>query len=325
MGLTDSFGRTINYLRLSVTDRCNMRCVYCMPAGGIPLISHREVLSYEEFLLIARAAVAAGIEKIRVTGGEPLVRKGIIRFLSQLSAIPGLRQLVLTTNGLLLDEMAESLREAGVQRLNVSLDSLGAGTFATITRGADVSRVLTGIEAAERAGFPIKINVVVMAGINDAEVLDFAALTLDRPWAVRFIEYMPAIRSDNWEALVVPGESILDRIGARFTLLPLERDNMAGPARLFRIAGSSGSIGVITAVSGHFCGECNRIRVTATGRVRSCLFSDAGLDLKPLLATGDEAGLAAALRTIVAAKPGRHFLATTEQQHTPFAMSAIGG
>jgi cyclic pyranopterin phosphate synthase len=325
MELKDNFGRTINYLRLSVTDRCNMRCVYCMPAGGIPLLKHADILSYEEMLFLAKTAVASGIEKIRVTGGEPLLRKGIIPFLTRLSAIPGLRQLVLTTNGLLLDEMAESLKQAGVQRLNISLDSLRPDTFANITRGADPSRVMAGIAAAERADFPIKINAVIMAGVNDEEITDFAAITLDRPLTVRFIEYMPAMKSENWKNLVVSGETILDRIGQRFRFSVLERDGLAGPARIYRINGAAGSIGVITPVSGHFCGDCNRIRVTATGRARSCLFSDAGVDLKPFLAVEDEAGLAAALRKIVADKPGRHALAASEQCHTPFAMSGIGG
>lgn len=325
MELTDPYGRKINYLRLSVTDRCNMRCVYCMPAEGISMLSHGDILSYEELLLVAKTAVAAGIEKIRVTGGEPLVRKGIVPFLERLAAIPGLQQLVLTTNGLFLDGMAAELRQAGVQRLNISLDSLRPETFASVTRGADVRRVLAGIEAAERAGFPIKINAVVMRGINDDELLDFAAMTLDRPLTVRFIEYMPAIRNDDWQSRIVPGEEILDRIGRRFPMAPLERDGRDGPARTFRIEGAAGTIGVITPVSGHFCGECNRIRVTSAGMARSCLFSDAGCDLRPFLASGDEAGLAAALRGIVASKPGRHSLAEDEQGHTPFAMSAIGG
>ncbi|HEY6008208.1 MAG TPA: GTP 3',8-cyclase MoaA [Geobacteraceae bacterium] len=326
MELIDSFGRKINYLRLSVTDRCNMRCVYCMPAGGIPLGSHDDILSYEELLAVARAAVATGIEKIRVTGGEPLVRRGIVPFLAQLAALPGLHQLVLTTNGLHLEEMAEDLRRAGVQRLNISLDSLRPETFAAITRGASLQRVLAGIEAAERAGFPTKINMVVMRGVNDDELLDFAALTLERHLTVRFIEYMPAIQAENWEDRIVPGETMLAELGRRFRLVPLERDGLAGPARVYRIAGAAGTVGVITPVSGHFCGECNRIRVTAAGRARGCLFADTSLDLKPLLAAGDEAGLTEALRAIVTGKPGRHSLAAPEeQQHTPFAMSAIGG
>ncbi|HEY6874554.1 MAG TPA: GTP 3',8-cyclase MoaA [Geobacteraceae bacterium] len=325
MELIDSCGRKINYLRLSVTDRCNMRCTYCMPPGGIPLVAHDDILSYEELLVVARAAVAAGIEKIRVTGGEPLVRRGIVPFLARLAALPGLRQLVLTTNGLCLEEMAGELYAAGVQRLNVSLDSLHPETFAAITRGASLHRIMAGIEAAERAGFPLKINVVVMRGVNDGELLDFAAMTLERPLTVRFIEYMPAIRAKNWEGLVVPGEELLERLGRRFSLVPQEREGLAGPARVYRIAGAAGTIGVITPVSGHFCGECNRIRVTAAGRARGCLFADDGLDLRPLLAAGDEAALAAALRAFAICKPDRHHLGATEGQHTPFAMSAIGG
>jgi cyclic pyranopterin phosphate synthase len=325
MKFTDSYGRSINYLRLSVTDRCNMRCVYCMPAEGIPLLGHRDVLSYEELLLIARAAISNGIEKIRITGGEPLVRKGIVPFLQQLASIPGLKQLVLTTNGLALPEMAEALQQAGVQRLNISLDSLLPETFAAITRGADVKRVLAGIEAAERTGLPVKINMVVMAGINDAELLDFVALTLNRPLTVRFIEYMPSLRVKGWEERVVSGNSILEQIGRRYDFTTLERDGLAGPARSFRIADAAGSFGIITPVTGHFCEECNRIRVTSVGKVRSCLFADDGLDLKPYLAQGDQDALAAALRTVVACKPRQHALVEEEFNYTSFTMAAIGG
>jgi GTP 3',8-cyclase len=326
MALIDSFGRKINYLRLSVTDRCNMRCLYCMPAEGVEKISHADILSYEELLLVARAAVSLGIEKIRVTGGEPLVRKGILSFFERLATIPGLRQLVLTTNGLHLAGMAEGLRSAGVQRLNISLDSLQPEVFARITRGADLHRVLAGIDAAEKAGFPLKINMVVMRGINDGELVDLAAMTLGRHLSVRFIEYMPAIRAENWQQHVVPGDEIIERLGREFRLLPLERDAAtAGPARIFRLTGAVGTVGIITPVSGHFCGECNRIRVTASGKARSCLFDDNAIDLKPLLTGRDEAGLEAALLSMVAGKPGRHALAEAEQQHTPFAMAAIGG
>lgn len=191
MGLIDTSGRRINYLRLSVTDRCNLRCSYCMPEKGVPKVTHGDILRYEDLLRVAQAAVSLGIEKIRVTGGEPLVRLGISGFLARLAAIPGLRQLVLTTNGVLLEEMAEELRASGVQRLNVSLDSLRPETFGRVTRCGDVSRVWAGIEAAERAGFPLKLNMVVMRGVNDEELADFAALTLEKPYAVRFIECMP--------------------------------------------------------------------------------------------------------------------------------------
>ena len=210
--MIDAHGRKINYLRLSVTDRCNLRCRYCMPADGFPLLPRGEILSYEELLLIARTAVSLGIEKIRVTGGEPLVRREILGFLSRLAGIPGLRQLVLTTNGLLLEEMAAPMKSAGVQRLNISIDSLVPENFRRITRGGEVSRVLSGIAAAEAAGFPIKLNMVVMRGVNDHEVVDFAALTLDKPYAVRFIEFMPSGAAPDWRSLVVPGREILDRI-----------------------------------------------------------------------------------------------------------------
>lgn len=325
MRLVDSFGRKINYLRLSVTDRCNLRCSYCMPPGGIVKHSHAETLSYEEMFTIAQAAVAIGIEKIRVTGGEPLVRKGIVPFLTRLAAIPGLRQLVLTTNGLLLDELSVPLRNAGVQRLNISLDSLRPEVFARITRCGDLSRVLAGIASAERAGFPIKLNAVVMRGVNDDELLEFAAMTLERPITVRFIEYMPTIKEPGWQRLVMPGEEIIERISARFPLNRLEQGELAGPAREFRIDGARGTVGIITPVSSHFCGECNRIRVTSTGKARSCLFCDAEVDLKPHLGPGDNDALTRALRAIVDAKPGRHHLSLAESDHRSFTMAAIGG
>ncbi len=325
MDLTDSYGRKINYLRLSVTDRCNMRCVYCMPAEGIRLVDHGDVLTYEQLLVIAGIAVRNGIEKIRVTGGEPLVRKGIIGFLEQLAEIPGLRQLVLTTNGLALQAMAEPLRRAGVQRLNISLDSLQPETFATITRGADLRQVLAGIEAARQADFPIKINMVAMRGINDAEILDFVALTLEKSLNVRFIEYMPAIRVDQWEARVVSGESILEKIASCYSFAIQERDGLAGPAQIFRINGAAGTFGIITPITGHFCEDCNRIRVTAAGKVRGCLFADDSLDLKSYLVQGDLDGLTTALRTVVTCKPKQHELTAGGQNYTSFAMAAVGG
>ena len=325
MGLTDSFGRKINYLRLSVTDRCNMRCVYCMPAEGVHLVRHDDILSYEELLLIAEAAVANGIEKIRITGGEPLVRKGILSFLEKLAAIPGLKQLVLTTNGLNLAEMAADLRSAGVQRLNISLDSLQPETFARVTRGADLKRVLAGIDAAENAGFKVKLNMVAMRGVNDTEILDFVALTMQRGLTVRFIEYMPAIREAGWESRVYSGKEILQQVAGSYEFAMQPRDGLAGPACSYRINGAAGSFGIITPVTGHFCAECNRIRVTSAGKVRSCLFADDSLDLRPLLANMDRDGVAAALRAVVTCKPRNHSMQAADAGYTPFAMAAIGG
>jgi GTP 3',8-cyclase len=325
MPLLDSQGRTINYLRLSVTDRCNLRCTYCMPAAGIGKVAHSDILSYEELYRIAQVAVSIGIDKIRITGGEPLVRKGIIRFLQQLAEIPGLVQLVLTTNGVLLEQMAADLRTAGVQRLNISLDSLNPETFSQISRCGDLSRVLAGIEAAKSCGFPIKLNMVVMRGINDHEILDFARLATTSATTVRFIEYMPAIREHNWQRLVVSGSEILARLEQQFTLIPLEQAEMAGPARNFRIPGAPGALGVITPVSHHFCSECNRIRVTATGLAKGCLFSESRVDLKPSLLSDSDLLLARALGAIVDNKPVRHQMSPEECHHQAFSMASIGG
>lgn len=326
MELIDSFGRRINYLRLSITDRCNLRCTYCMPSMGIPKLHHEEILSYEDLYRIARQAVALGIAKIRITGGEPLVRKGVIGFIERIAAIPGLKELVLTTNGILLREMALPLRRAGVQRLNISLDSLNPNTFSTITRGGDLSSVLAGIAAAEEAGFPpVKINAVVMRDVNDQELLDFAALTIQKPYTVRFIEYMPTLRDDRWGSESVTGSEILNIISNKYLLLPMVSAEMAGPSRNFKIEGSVGAIGIITPVSGHFCESCNRIRVTASGVARGCLFAGEAVDLKPHLQSGAEKVLREALRKLVMEKPIRHFLTGSSAGGGVIAMSRIGG
>jgi GTP 3',8-cyclase len=324
MEATDSYGRRINYLRLSVTDRCNLRCTYCMPAGGVAKLRHREMLSYEDLFRVAAESAALGIGKVRLTGGEPLVRKGLVEFAERLAGIDGLRELVLTTNGLLLKETAHALWRAGVARLNVSLDSLRPATFAAVTRGGDVGRVLDGVAAAEDAGFPpVKINMVVMRGVNDGEILDFAALTLEKGYTVRFIEYMPTVGEEGWSARSVPGSEILEKIGGAYPLLPLVGTETAGPSRNFRISGAKGAIGIITPVSGHFCDSCNRIRVTASGFARGCLFSGDGIDLRQALASADVGALRETLRGVITGKPGRHHLA--DEGHSPFAMSGIGG
>lgn len=324
--LTDTLGRQINYLRLSVTDRCNLRCFYCMPKEGVVDMGHDAILTYEELLLVAESAVRLGIEKIRITGGEPLVRTGITGFLSRLSAIDGLRHLALTTNGMLLQQMAEDLYQAGVQRLNVSLDSLKPETFAHITSGGDVHKVLSGLDAAERAGFyPPKINVVIMAGVNDSEILDFAELTRSRGNSVRFIEYMPVVRDEGWQRYAISGEEILRHIAEHFELQQVDKSKFSGPSRDFRIPGAQGTIGIITAVSGHFCNDCNRIRVTSTGQAKGCLFADEKTDLLPWLRPPNQDGLEQVLRNIVAGKPERHGMSKEGYQHSNFTMSQIGG
>lgn len=325
MGLIDPHGRKINYLRLSITDRCNLRCSYCMPPVGIVKRSHTETLSYEDLYAVAQAAVSIGIEKIRITGGEPLVRRGLLHFLARLKNLRGLKQLVLTTNGILLDEMAVSLKEAGVQRLNISIDSLKPDVFARITRCGDLSRVLSGIDAAEAAGFPVKLNAVAMRGVNDSELFDFAALTFNRPFKIRFIEYMPAIKQPGWQKFLIPGDEIIKGLESRYKLIPVDKGELAGPAREFQIPGALGTIGIITPLSEHFCGNCNRIRVTSSGKARSCLFSQDECDLKPYLAAGNNGLLAGALRDLVSGKPVSHSLSTEINDHQSFTMSAIGG
>ena len=326
MQLTDSHGRTINYLRLSVTDRCNMRCFYCMPSQGVANKGHDAVLSYEELFQIAEAAVSIGIEKIRITGGEPLVRAGITDFLQRLSGIQGLRHVALTTNGLLLSDMAQGLRQAGVQRLNVSLDSLKPETFSEITRGGDLAKVLAGLYAAELAGFPPpKINVVIMRGINDDEILSFAKMTKIRGNSIRFIEYMPVVKEEGWQRYCISGEEILARISESYPLEQIDKGPFAGPSRDFKIPDAAGSIGIITAVSGHFCSDCNRIRVTSTGQAKGCLFADEKTDLTPWLRPPDREGLTEVLRKIVSGKPDRHGISKEGYEHSNFSMSQVGG
>jgi cyclic pyranopterin phosphate synthase len=320
----DAHGRSISYLRLSVTDRCNLRCQYCMPAEGVRKLEHSDILSFEQLHRIARLAVSLGIEKIRITGGEPLVRKGLVGFIQSLSTIDGLKEIDLTTNGLLLREFAPDLRRAGVQRLNVSLDSLKPDTYSSLTRGGRLEKAVDGIFAAEEAGFPpVKINTVVIRGVNDSEVLDFAALTLRTPHQIRFIEYMPTSIAPAWPSALVTGEEILKQISDVYPLNSLPHSDEAGPAKLFRIPGALGTIGIITPISSHFCASCNRIRVTASGVVKGCLF-DGGASLKPYLDCSDDE-LQAVLMGVLRNKPDRHHLLDSEALITPFSMSEIGG
>jgi cyclic pyranopterin phosphate synthase len=322
--MVDNFGRSINYLRLSVTDRCNLRCSYCMPAHGIQKLDHKDVLNYEQLHRVARAAVGMGVEKIRITGGEPLVRKGIVDFLAELKRIPGLKKLVLTTNGVYLEEMAEGLRRAGVESINMSLDSLRPEVFARVTRGGDLNRVLSGLAAAERVGFEyLKINMVVMRGVNDRELFDFAALTLEKPINVRFIEYMPTLREKNWESMMVPGAELLSRLSERYDLQQVSSEALDGPARYYQIPGAAGKIGFITPISGHFCQKCNRLRVTSSGMLKSCLFDEGGVSLRDCLEHGTDADLLEMLRQVESRKQYRHAL--VDSSSDTYNMSQIGG
>jgi len=325
--LQDSYKRRINYLRLSVTDRCNLRCTYCMPAEGLPIINRDELLTRQEIMTIARAAVQLGIRKIRVTGGEPLVRTDILELLQELGDLPELERLVLTTNGMRLGKMASDLKKAGVSGANISIDSLNPDRYREITRGGDLNKCLQGIDAALEAGLHTKINIVVMAGVNDHEAPDFVEYARTRPLSVRFIEYMPTRGKDSEPSLTVPTEELLARLCRITPLEPIERSGgltMAGPARNFKTPDALGTVGVISPVSCHFCEDCNRIRVTATGLARGCLFHETGLDLKPWLRAGDESGLAEAMIRVVDDKPEAHQMGEDEGPD-PIHMSRMGG
>jgi cyclic pyranopterin phosphate synthase len=312
--------RRVDYLRLSVTDRCNLRCTYCMPPEGVPPRSHDDILSYEELAAFTRVAVESGITKVRITGGEPLVRKGCPDFVAMLDAIPGVSDIALTSNGLLLAKYAQELRDAGLRRVNLSIDSLRPERFAAVTRGGRVDEALAGLESAFAVGFsPIKLNTVLLEGIED-ELDDFIALTVERPVHVRFIEYMPVDRRCGAEPLLVPAGFVLERLRERYGLVPVSGPYGHGPARYWRIPGASGTVGFIAGVSDHFCAGCNRLRLTADGRLRTCLFSGEETDIRPLLDRPDE--LRAALDAVLAAKV---YDRCAEQRPNDRAMSQIGG
>lgn len=320
--------RTVNYLRLSVTDRCNLRCRYCMPDEGVAFVPHEEILSYEEMLHLVKISIRNGIRKVRLTGGEPLVRKDFISFLEKLSALEKLQDISLTTNGVLLKEHAAAIRDCGICRINVSLDSLKPERFFSITRRDVFHRVWEGIEEVERLKFqPIKINVVAMRGINDDEVLDFARLTLERPFHVRFIEFMPVGKNNSWSAerFITTGE-ILSRVKTLGDLEPMEHGVMDGPAERYKIRGAPGEVGLISPVSNHFCDTCNRLRLTSEGRLRGCLFSDSEIDVKTPLreGKGDE-HLSGLLQRAIREKPAGPGRTPSTPRKCIRQMSTIGG
>ena len=278
----------INYLRLSITDRCNLRCMYCMPEEGVHFEPHAEILSYEEMLHFVDIAIRWGIRKVRLTGGEPLLRKGFIDFIKSLSEIKKLDEITLTTNGVLLRESAADLIRSGISRINVSLDSLKRERFQRITGRDYFDRVWEGIQEAERLGFnPIKINVVAMKGINDDEILDFVRLTMEKPYHVRFIEFMPVGEHNTWNHdRFVSIADIHRNIQTLGNLTPIQSNHMDGPAERYLLEGGKGEVGLIGAMSHHFCDSCNRLRLTADGHLKGCLLSDQEIDIKTPLRQG---------------------------------------
>jgi cyclic pyranopterin phosphate synthase len=311
-GLSDSFQRPINYLRISVTDRCNLRCVYCMPAEGVKLMSHSDILSYEEIFTIVKAAAELGINKVRLTGGEPLVRLGLPQLVRMLASIETIEDISLTTNGILLAQQAAELKRAGLQRVNVSLDTLKPDRFRQITRCGSLEDTLEGIAVAKAVGLnPVKINVVVMAGTNDDELPDFAARTVNEGWHVRFIELMPTNGGDPVSLKLVSVSDMRRRIESLGRLEPCQVSIGNGPAKYFCLPSATGTIGFITPVTEHFCYQCNRLRLTADGKLLPCLLSGDEIDVRHALRSG--ASAAAELKNLIdqaiARKPLRHHLA----------------
>ena len=307
--MIDQFGRSVEYLRISITDKCNLRCVYCMPLEGLPWLQRDELLSYEEIEQIIRVMAPMGLERLRITGGEPLVRRDVPELVKLLAAIPGIRDLSLSTNAVLLAEQADALKAAGISRLNVSLDSLQEDRVDRIARRpGSYPKIMEGLAAAEEAGFsPIKINVVLIRGENDDEIQDFAEITREHPWHVRFIEMMPTgANLDLSSQQFVSCAEVLGRVREIDALEPVPGPFGNGPAEYYQFPGSPGTIGVITPMSHNYCDRCNRMRLTADGQLRPCLFGDLQTNLRDPLRAGED--LAPHIQATLRIKPERHYL-----------------
>lgn len=307
--MVDGIGRNINYLRLSITDRCNLRCKYCMPEEGIPLKTHQDVLSFEEIDTIVEGFVGMGITKIRVTGGEPLIRKDIISLLNRIGRHPEVKDFAMTTNGIFLKKMAASIKEAGINRVNISLDSLNPDKFSLMTRGGSLEDVLDGIQEAIKVGLtPIKINVVLIGGFNDDEIEDFVELTKNNPIDVRFIELMPIGEVARWSLdNFISNQNVLDKVKA---LKPIESEDKSSPATYYKLPGAQGKVGLISPISCKFCSDCNRIRLTSEGMLKYCLHSDVELNLKELVDSKKD--FESAINTFINTKPKEHNLENGE-------------
>lgn len=325
--LIDKYNRNLNYLRISIIDRCNLKCIYCTPHHLIPKLPYKEILRYEEILRIVRIGVSLGISKVRITGGEPLIRKDVYDFLEQLTEIEGLLDISLTTNGVLLKDNINKIKSAGIKRINISVDTLSRKKFMQITGYDFFDQIWEGIELARKMGFdPIKLNVVPLKGINDDELIDIAGLSFTHPFHIRFIEYMPigTNQIDIDRHLLAP--EIKKRIDKLGNLIPVERSINDGPAERFKFEGARGEIGFIRPISRHFCNTCNRLRLSASGRLRPCLLSDDQEDLKTLLRKEcSDSELAEVFLKAVRHKPYQHKLAVDHPAGVSAQMCDIGG
>lgn len=320
--MKDTYKRNINYLRISVTDLCNLRCRYCMPESGVEKIEHCDVLTIEEIIKIARESAALGIRKVRITGGEPLVRKGILELVEGISAIPEIEDIAMTTNGLLLKKYAKDLKKAGLNRVNISIDSLDPEKYQRITRGGEVKQVLEGIEEALKLELtPIKLNTVIIGGENEEDIPKLINLTNQYPIDVRFIELMPIGEASSWSKKhFISNDQVRNRVPE---LVPLPAE-VSSPAKYYKLPGAKGRVGFIDPISSHFCGECNRLRVTFDGKLKPCLHSNQEIDLLPAL-RGDKRALKEVLEEAIRSKPEKHFLDTENYKVITRNMSQIGG
>ncbi|WP_027340685.1 GTP 3',8-cyclase MoaA [Halonatronum saccharophilum] len=324
--LIDDLGRRVDYLRISVTDRCNLRCYYCMPSQGVDLTDHKEILTYEEIVKVVQASVRLGVKKVRLTGGEPLLRPEIVNLVRMLKGIGGINEVSLTTNGILLNKYGEELLSVGLDRVNISLDTLDPNKFKRITGYDQHRQVISGIEKALELGLdPVKVNVVLMKGINDDEIFDFINLTKEKPLHIRFIEFMPAGNNsakDDDRYLSIG--NLKARIRKRERLLPTKFNKGNGPAYYYQLPNALGTLGFITPISNHFCSSCNRLRLTATGQLRPCLSSDNEYGLKEILRGNKEIKeLEEVFLKSIRRKPKEHQM---EQGDNFFKnMSEIGG
>jgi cyclic pyranopterin phosphate synthase len=318
--LVDPRGRRIDYLRISITDRCNFRCIYCQSKGPFKFLPHEEILTFEEIESIVRVGVKLGVKVVRLTGGEPLLRKGIVELVARLAKTPGLEDLSLTTNGYFLSELVKPLKEAGLKRINLSLDTLSEEKFSKLTGGFSLKKVMEGLYLSLSEGFTaVKINSVIIRGFNDEECEELAKLSIELPVEVRFIEFMPVGKNSLWdESRVVPISKIKERVERLGKLWPTEKVGK-GPAAVFRFEVAKGKVGFISPLSNHFCGSCNRLRITADGRLRPCLFSDEEINLKDYL-RGKKGSLEEAFREALRIKPEIGVKASTQRP-----MRAIGG
>lgn len=325
--MKDGFGREIDYMRISVTDRCNLRCVYCMPENGVPLLSHKDILSYEEILRLVRTAAENGIKKIRLTGGEPLVRRGIESLIKDIKSVPGIETVGITTNGILIPEKVDLLAEAGLDCVNISLDTLNEERFESITRRTGLCDVLRAIDLCCERGFNTKINCVAMKGVNDDEFQEIAGLAKDRNICVRFIEYMPVGKND-FEKYVPTGE-IRSQIEKKYGKLSDDATKHgSGPASYVKPNGFKGSVGFISAMTNCFCDSCNRVRLTAEGYLKLCLQFSTGVSLREIMRSGaDDAAVTEAFRSAILNKPRKHTFNdyADKENIEDRGMSRIGG